>query len=147
MKEDPSVVGLLVPLLHGLRAMATDVVQYYVELGAPVAAQQLAHEADELFGPVPFLNAGNNAAGVNIKGSVGLDGPISFVVVGAPLYLAGPHGQKGLGPIQCLDLGLLVHTQNQGVLRWIQIRTHHIYQLGYKVRIRRAREGAHPTEA
>ena len=39
-----------------------------------------------------------------------------------PLHLARPHRQQRLGPIQGLDLTLLVHTQHQSAVRRIQIQ-------------------------
>ena len=38
------------------------------------------------------------------------------VVVAAPYGLTRPHGQHGLAAIERLDLGLLVHTQDDGML-------------------------------
>ena len=44
------------------------------------------------------------------------------IVVGAPLDLSRSHGQQRLGPVQRLDLALLVDAQNQGALRRGQIK-------------------------
>ena len=42
---------------------------------------------------------------------------IALVVMSAPLDLAWPQRQQGLGAIEGLNLRLLVHTENQGMLR------------------------------
>jgi len=73
--------------------MGADVVQYDVEFGIPVIAQQLVHESDKLLGAVTLLDAGYNATSANLQGGVELDGPVSLVIVSAPLDLAGAHGQ------------------------------------------------------
>jgi len=41
--------------------------------------------------------------------------------VGAPLGHAGHHRQHRGGPVQRLDLGLLIHTQHQRGVRRIQV--------------------------
>ena len=42
--------------------------------------------------------------------------------MGAPLGHAGQHRQDRLGPVQRLDLRLLVHAQHQRPLRWVQVQ-------------------------
>jgi len=55
--------------------------------------------------------------------------PVSFVIVclfpAASLF----HRQSRLGSVQSLDLALFIHTQNQGLIRRVQIKTHHVLQL------------------
>ena len=45
-----------------------------------------------------------------------------------------------MGPIQCLHLGLLIHTQDDRVLRSIQIQPHDVDHLGDEVGVGRLRE-------
>ena len=39
------------------------------------------------------------------------------------------HRQSGLRPVQSLHLRFLVHAQNNGLVRWVQVYPHHIRQL------------------
>ncbi len=51
-------------------------------------------------------------------------GAMPNIVMGAPLSLAGPHWQQWPGAVQCLDLGLLVHTQDQRPIRRVDVQAH-----------------------
>ena len=66
------------------------------------------------------------------------------VVMRAPLRLAWPHGQQRPGAVQCLDLGLLVHTQDQRSIRRVEVQAHNITDLFDKERVRRQLEGIRP---
>jgi hypothetical protein len=54
---------------------------------------------------------------------------MALVVVGEALDIAEPHGQHGLRALQRLALTLLVHADEQRVVRWAQIQADHIAQL------------------
>jgi hypothetical protein len=49
------------------------------------------------------------------------------VVMGAALDLPGTHGQQGLGAIQGLDLALLIHAEDEGLVRGIQVEAHDVF--------------------
>ena len=66
------------------------------------------------------------------------------VVMRAPLRLAWPHGQQRPGAVQCLDLGLLVHTQDQRSIRRVEVQAHNITDFFDKERVRRQLEGIRP---
>jgi hypothetical protein len=55
--------------------------------------------------------------------------------MGAPLDPARRHRPDRLGALQRLDLGLLVHTQHDGVRRWVQVQPDHVADLGLQLRI------------
>ncbi len=61
-------------------------------------------------------------------------GAMALVVVGAPFGEALLHRQHRRGPIQRLDLGLLIHAQHDRVLRWRQVQTDDIGDLGDQFR-------------
>ena len=52
-----------------------------------------------------------------------------------PLGDAWPHRQDRPGPVQGLDLGLLIHADNDRVLRWCQVEAHDVADLGFELRI------------
>lgn len=39
------------------------------------------------------------------------------------------QGQNRFGPIQCLDLALFIHAQDNGPVRWIEVKAHNISHL------------------
>ena len=57
--------------------------------------------------------------------------------------LAGPHRQHWLTAIQGLNLGLLIHAKNDGVLRWRDIKADDVTHLGHEVRVGRELESLH----
>lgn len=52
--------------------------------------------------------------------------PVPNVIVRARLDQTGPHRQTRLGSIQGLDLVLLIHRQDQCLIRWIQVQPDHV---------------------
>src|SRR5437763_16497042 len=58
---------------------------------------------------------------------------VALVVVGAPLRQTGTQRQNRLRPVECLNLALLIHAQNDRFVRWIQIKPHNVTQLSGKL--------------
>ena len=56
-------------------------------------------------------------------------GAVAFVIVRHRPAATFLHRQAGLRPVQRLYLRLLIHTQNDGLVRWVQVYPHHIRQL------------------
>ena len=65
---------------------------------------------------------------------------MALVVVGDPFSVAKAHRQHRLGALERLTLALLVHADDQRIVRWAQIQAHHVAQLLYEERIRRQLE-------
>ncbi len=61
--------------------------------------------------------------------------------MGAPLGLARTQGQKRPGAVQGLDLGLLVHAQDQRPVRRVEVEPHNIPHLLDEEGVRRQLEG------
>ena len=59
----------------------------------------------------------------------------------APLDLAWAQRQQGLGAIEGLNLGFLVHTENHGMLRRVHVQPDDVACLVHEVRVRREFEG------
>ena len=53
------------------------------------------------------------------------------IIMGDPF----PMGQHGLGSLQSLDLLLLIHAEDDGMIRWSQVETHPLLYLIYKIGI------------
>src|SRR2546426_4059514 len=64
----------------------------------------------------------------NVEGGKESGGPVSLIVVrhGAATPLL--HWQPWLRSFQSLNLTLLIHTQHQCFMRWIQVQAHHIVE-------------------
>jgi hypothetical protein len=54
---------------------------------------------------------------------------VPLVVMGHALDIAGAQRQQRLGALQRLHLALLIHAQDQGLVRWLQVEPDHIAQL------------------
>jgi len=91
----------------------------------------LVEELAELGGAVAPVALANDPSGRNIKGGEQRCGAMSFVVMAPSSRLAGTHRQHRLAAVQCLDLRLLVHTENDGVLRRRDIKAYDIAHLGH----------------
>src|SRR3954452_25142673 len=60
---------------------------------------------------------------------------MALIVVRLAFWQAGPQRENGCCTIQGLNLALLVHTQYQGTVRWIQVKANNIGDLFIKTRI------------
>ena len=63
---------------------------------------------------------------LSLKGSKQGDRAMTDIVVSPPLHLAGAHGQQRVGTVQCLNLGLLIHTQHHGSIRRAEVEPHDV---------------------
>ena len=61
---------------------------------------------------------------------------VAGVVMGAPLGHAGHHREHRLGPVQGLDLGLLVHAEHHGLLRRVVVEADDVDDLLDEQRVR-----------
>ena len=68
-----------------------------------------------------------------------------FVVVAPSGRLAGTHRQHGLAAVERLNLGLFVHTQNDGALGRRDVEANDVAHFGHEIRIGGKLEGLHPV--
>ena len=131
----------LQPRLHVGMLVGAVVVHYQVQNHlAGKRRIDAAQESQKLLMAVPSKALTDDFALQDLKGSEQASRAIALVVVGHRPQAALFHGQSRLRAVQCLDLGLLVHTQHQGLVRGIQVQPHHIGQLLHKPRIARQLE-------
>ena len=57
------------------------------------------------------------------------------VVVGVPLDLARSHRQHRLGPVERLDLGLLVDAEHDGTVGRVEVEADDVPDLGLERRV------------
>src|SRR5690348_1248005 len=93
-----------------------------------------SQEAQEFVRPMAPVQLADDLAGGDVESREERCGAMSAVVVGAAFGDARSQGQDGLGAIEGLNLGLLVHAQDQGVDRRIEVEpdyvTHLLDELG-----------------
>lgn len=95
----------------------------------------------ELHGPVPTVQGRDDFTRGDVEGGEQRGQAVADVVVGAPLGHARHHRQHRLGPVQGLDLRLLIHRQHHRTLGRVEVQTHDVVDLLHEQRIRRQLEG------
>ena len=83
--------------------------QVNVEIGWDVAFD-LAQEGEKLAAAMAGIATPDDLADGDVESREQAEGSVARVVAGAPLDLSRAHGQQRLGPVQRLDLALLVDT-------------------------------------
>jgi len=86
-------------------------------------------EFPKLDGTVSALTCPQNLACLHVKGSKEGCCAVPRVVMGAALHLSRAHGQQRLHAVKRLDLGLLVHTQDQSPIGRVHVQSHNIPDL------------------
>ena len=104
-------------------------------------------EVAELRRAVALLVLADDRATPGVEGGEEAGGAVALVVVGAPLRLAGAHGQQRRGSIEGLYLRLLVDTQNQRPVGRVQIQAHDVAHLVDEERIAAELEGLYPVRS
>src|SRR5512133_4198750 len=113
-QEDPTGVVefnvrvLLQPLLHLRGGMGRKVVQYDVNLLAGVGLDSLLEERQEGVAVAAGLALADDFPGSDVQRGEQVGRAVPDVVVGALLSGVERDRQQGLGPVQRLDLSLLV---------------------------------------
>jgi hypothetical protein len=121
------------PGLHLRGGVGGGVVQDQVEISGRERPVDPAEEAEELLVAVPEPALAHHPARGHLEGRIQAGGAVPAVVVGPALGLTWLEGQRGLGPVNRLDLGLLVHAQDQGVCRRIEVQAHDVDDLGLEL--------------
>ena len=80
----------------------------------------------------------DHGAGFDVEGGEQAGDAVPGVVVSAPLGHAGHHREHRLGPVQGLDLVLLVHAQDHGLIRRVVVEADDVDDLLHEQRV-----GAH----
>jgi hypothetical protein len=102
-------------------------------------------EADELLMAVALHAAADDLAFEHIESGEERGRAMAFVIVGQGSGAALLQGQARLGPVERLDLALLVDGEHEGVRRRIDIEADHVLELGGKLGIGGELELADPV--
>ena len=60
---------------------------------------------------------------------------MAHVVVAGPRRGAGQHRKDRRSPVECLDLGLLVHAQHERPFGWVEVQPDDVADLGHEQRV------------
>ena len=104
---------------------------YHFEMSGDVEVDQF-EEGEDVSRGVGLAAVGEHLTGGHVKGGEDVGGAVPAVVVG---HGAGPtrlEGQRWLGAVQRLGLGLLVEAEHRGPLRRIQVETDHVASFSSK---------------
>jgi len=82
---------------------------------------------------VPVVAGVGDLARGHLQGGDQRGGAVAALVVGGSLWQPRTDRQDRLGSVQGLDLGLLVHAQDHGLLRRVQVQAHHVADLGLQL--------------
>ena len=93
----------------------------------------MLEEGQELLVAVLLLAQPGHFPGRDLERGEQRGGAVADVVVSALLVVPWLHRQRLLGPVQRLDLRLLVHTQHDCVLRRVQVEPDDVGDLGDQV--------------
>jgi hypothetical protein len=145
---DPGSVGGLV-VNREARPLRQPVLDFWVLVGAVVIHNQmdvqvlwhrlldLPEEAQVLLVPVARLAMGEHLAGGHVQGGKQSGGAVADVVVGGAFHIAQAQGQQRLGPVQGLDLRLLVNAKHHRPVGRTQVQADDVADLLHKEKIRR----------
>ena len=130
MASEPSFdFGMLVS-----RVVVSDQVQF--KIGRNVSLEML-QKAQEFLMAMARLILGDNPAVDDVQGREECGSAVAIVVVSHSLDIAESHRQHRLGALQGLYLALLVHAQDQRVVRRIKIKPNDVADLFDEERVGR----------
>src|SRR5690349_18516889 len=84
-------------------------------------AFQVIQEANEFPAAVTLLAGADHLPIEDVESREQGRRAVTFVVVGLPLWQARSQGKNRRGPIERLDLTLLIHAQYQRTVGWVQV--------------------------
>lgn len=122
--------------LHQLGLVRGEIVEDYVQrLPARLMGHEFGQERDEFGRGMPLRGAAEHRAAARVKRGAERQRPVSGIFKTVPFRPSGRERQHGIQPIQRLDRGLLIDTEDGCMLGRIQIQPNDIRRLTLKVRI------------
>jgi hypothetical protein len=78
---------------------------------------------------VASVQGADEVAGGHVEGGEEAGDAVADVVAGAPLRRSGHHRQHRLGPVEGLDLGLLVDAEHDRLVRGVEVEADDVADL------------------
>ena len=94
-------------------------------------------EPQELLVAVPPVVLGDHRSAGDVQGGEQAGRAVPHVVMGHPRRGRGQDRQAGRGPVQGLDLALLIDREDQGLLGRVEIQADDVADLLDELRVRR----------
>ena len=121
------------------------VVADQMQLKSRIAFGQRFQEGDEFDVGVALEAPSMDLAAGHLQRGEQAGGAVARVVVSHTSGQSGPHRQRRLRAIKRLNLGLFIHAQHQGLLRWVQIEPDDIGQLPVELGVAAELEALDPV--
>ena len=142
MQFEPRV--LLQPRLHLGRFVGGIVVEHDVDVARlQNRAVDPAQESQELLRPVAWHAFPDDEARLHVQRGEERGGAVALVVVGHRGSAPFLERQPGLGPVERLDLGLLIDAEHDRTVRWIEVEADDLGDLLLEHRVVRDLEPLH----
>lgn len=123
--------------MHHRGLVGGEVVADHVDLQALVGlAVDLVEEVPEVHRPMLGGEPGDHLASEGVQGGEQVDGAVPDVVETPPLGHSRNHRQDRCGPLEGLDLRLLVHREDDGVGRRSEVEADDVADLVDQERVR-----------
>lgn len=115
--------------------MGRVVIHHQMQLVLGIGPVDLSQEAGELLSAAIRLQCTSDLSGSDLQRGEKCCRSMSVLVNGPFINVAHPHWQQPCCAVQSLDLGFLVHTQHDSVLRWIQIQPNDVGNFSHELRV------------
>ena len=123
------------------------VVADQMQLKSRITLGERFQEGDEFDVGVALEAPSMDLAAGHLQRGEQAGGAVARVVVSHTRGQSGPHRQRRLRAIKRLNLGLFIHAQHQGPLRWVQIEPDDIGQLAVELGVAAELEALDPVPA
>ena len=117
------------------------VVDNDVQVLFPVTPLQPFDKAQEIASRVAGGTLSHDSASGHFQGRIQTGEPVAPIVVSLAGRQAGSEGKQGLGAAEGLNLSFLVHAQDDGVVRRVQIESNHVIDLIFDLGVGAELEG------
>src|SRR6266567_2191942 len=130
------------PALSRRVIVDVQIVQDDVKFALWEVSDHTIHKLQKIHRGPSLFHLSQDLAGGNFQSRQEGLGSMPYVFVGPAARLFRPQRQQGLGAIQGLNPRLLIHAQDQGIFRRMQVEAGHVQQLGLKVWVGAEGEGS-----
>ena len=121
------------------------VVEDDVDLAPAIGTGEQPQERQEVVTRVSLTGLVRHLPGRDLERSEQAERPVALVVVRVPLHLPGPEREHGLGPVERLDLGLLVDREDDRPLGRREVEPNDIGDLGRELGVAAVLERLDPV--
>jgi hypothetical protein len=138
-----SYLGMtLKPFARRFIFMDVEVIQDNVQVTFGKCRHDIIHKPKEVGGGAPLLHVRQNLTAGDLQRCKKRLSAVPDVFIRPTARLLCSQRQKRLRPVQSLNAGFLIDTENQGIVGRVQVQTNYVQEFGFKVWIRAERKGS-----